>query len=288
MALRRDDSCCVCACALSAGTRAQWDPSAKVVTCLSCVGARREPTPTAEEAPTATVCEDGSDSAANAETPVIDAGTPGASAQKEHDRRRAKREREIEEKWGSGRIGRFAKFLADDPQSTRAWKQGAEGERRVAKALHEGLGETAVILHDRRAPGTRGNIDHLVVAPSGLWVIDAKKYSGKVERRDVGGWFRTDLRLYVGGRDRTKLLDGLGWQTDAVHAALDPATAPIHPVLTFVAAEWSLFAKPLRLDDVWICWPKKLPALIRQADAVLTGAQVEEAAQRLSERLPAN
>ncbi len=279
MALRRDDLCCLCACELPAGSTAQWDSGARVVSCLECVAAEGV-------GPDLVV----DDVAIVGETPPppIEVGTPGASAQREHERRRVKREQRIEDRWGSGRVGRLAKFLSDDPQSTKAWKTGAEGERRVAKALHDGLGDDAVILHDRRVPKTRGNIDHLVIARSGVWVIDAKKYSGKVERRDVGGWFRTDLRLYVGGRDRTKLIGGLSWQTEAVRAAMDPATAPVHAVLTFVAAEWSLFAKPLRLDDVWICWPKKLPTLIRQAAPVLTSEQVDELARRLAEKLLAN
>jgi hypothetical protein len=40
-----------------------------------------------------------------------------------------------------------------------------------------------VVLHDRRIPGRRSNIDHLVIARSGVWVVDTKRYRGKVERR---------------------------------------------------------------------------------------------------------
>jgi hypothetical protein len=65
------------------------------------------------------------------------------------------------------------------------------------------------MLHDRRIPGTRANIDHLVVAATGVWIVDAKSYRGKVEQRDVGGWFTTDKRLFAGGRDRSGLSVGL-------------------------------------------------------------------------------
>lgn len=56
------------------------------------------------------------------------------------------------------------------------------------------------VLHDRRVPGTRGNIDHLVVAPAGIFVVDAKRYDGLIRVRDVGGLFKTNERLYVGRR----------------------------------------------------------------------------------------
>ena len=43
----------------------------------------------------------------------------------------------------------------------------------------DGLGsETIRLLHDRRMPRSRANIDHLVVTPTGVYVIDAIKYGG--------------------------------------------------------------------------------------------------------------
>jgi hypothetical protein len=101
------------------------------------------------------------------------------------------------------------KFLSDDPQSTKAWAKGSEGERKLAAHLLRTVGDSAVMLHDRRIPGSRANIDHLVVAASGIWIIDAKSYKGKVEQRDVGKWLKTDNRLYVNGHDQTKLVVAL-------------------------------------------------------------------------------
>lgn len=45
----------------------------------------------------------------------------------------------------------------------------------------------------------RGNIDHLAVAPCGVFVIDAKRYSGKVRLADGG--FR-GLRLVIADSDK--------------------------------------------------------------------------------------
>lgn len=58
--------------------------------------------------------------------------------------------------------------------------QGSEGERRLAAHLLRTVGDHAVLLHDRKVPRTRGNIDHLAVAASGVWVMDAKNYRGLV------------------------------------------------------------------------------------------------------------
>ena len=134
-------------------------------------------------------------------------------------------------------------------------------------------------------PGARGNIDHIAVAASGVWVIDTKKYKGRVERRDVGGFFKTDLRLYVGRRDQTKLADGLAWQIDAVRAALGGSEVPIQAVLCFVDAEWKPFAKPFRHEGVWVTWPKKLAYMIAEPGP-LTSADVTDVAGRIAVALP--
>jgi hypothetical protein len=127
-----------------------------------------------------------------AEAPPLDTGTAGASAQREHDRRAANREERVRERFGR-RFGGAIIALVPEPQTTRAWAKGARGEQRLAEAL-AGLPDV-VALHDRCVPGTRGNIDHLVIAPAGLFVVDAKHYEGRLRIRDKGGLFRTDNRL---------------------------------------------------------------------------------------------
>jgi hypothetical protein len=53
--------------------------------------------------------------------------------------------------------------------------------------LEREVGDRVIALHDRVIAGTRGtNIDHLFIAPTGVWVVDAKAYAGKVEKRDAG------------------------------------------------------------------------------------------------------
>ncbi|HLI45169.1 MAG TPA: nuclease-related domain-containing protein [Acidimicrobiales bacterium] len=211
------------------------------------------------------------------------AGKAGASAQREYERRHQRREARIDQRWG--RLAPVVKFLSDDPQSTQVWARGSEGERRLAESLSRRVGDRAVLLHDRKVPKTRGNIDHLAIAASGVWVIDAKTYKGRVEQRDKGGWFTEDLRLYVDGRDRTKLVEGLGWQVEAVRHALTGSEVPVHAALCFIDAEWSLFAKPFQLHGAWITWGQKLAELIA-ADGPLSEVDVVRVADRLAAALP--
>ena len=293
MALRYDGTCAACGSSVGARSKAWWDSAGKLVTCVSCLPADGyASTPpglaAAQQADAVLAVVD----ARPAFPPpcVLDCGVGGISAAKEYERRSAKHAHQIESKWGTGRIGRFAKFMSDEPQSTTAWAKGADGERRLAQRLTDELVDVAIVLHDRKVPGTRGNIDHLVIAPNGVWVVDAKNYNGRVEQRDVGGWLTTDKQLYVNGRNQTKLITGLTWQVQAVKAALAPIgfeQTPVHPVLCFVSSEWALFAKPFRLDGTLVTWPTRLLEEIRTAgpaDQIL----VETLARQLSAKLPAS
>ena len=184
-----------------------------------------------------------------------------------------------------GRGSRTRQVSLKEPQSTRAWAKGSDGERRLATLLVKALGQGAVLLHDRRIPGSQANIDHIAVAASGIWIIDAKNYKGKVEQRAVGGLFNSDQRLYVDNRDRTKLVTGLARQINCVLEALEDADVPIDAALCFVDAEWGFFSKPFRQSGVWITWPKRLCETIA-APGPLSPDHVALIAHRLASALP--
>jgi hypothetical protein len=213
-----------------------------------------------------------------------DAGRPGRSAQVAYERRHMRREERIDARWGK-HIAPIVKRLSDDPQSTRAWANGAWGEEWAGGNLERLLGGRAVILHDRRVPRTRGNIDHLAIASSGVWVIDTKNYQGRVELRDVGGWFRVDRRLYVAGRDRTKLVGGLDWQVKAVETCLAEMEVRVRPVLCFVKG-WGRRQKPFEIDGTLVIWSAKLAEWIAEAGPLDT-ATVKRVAILLADVFPA-
>jgi hypothetical protein len=215
----------------------------------------------------------------------IDFGIAGASAQREHDRRAAKREERVKERFGR-RFGGLLLAVVDEPESTRAWAQGALGERKLAEAL-AGVPDI-VVLHDRRVPGTRGNIDHLVIAPGGLFVVDAKRYKGRLQIRDKGGLFRTEWRLYVGGRDCSHLAENMGWQVKAVETLLESAgcQVTITPVLCFLEVEWPLLFATESFHGVRLASPRSLRKLVTRAH-LLDAAEIDKLARLLATGFPA-
>jgi Nuclease-related domain len=163
--LPRSDDCSVCGIALAAGTVAFWDADAKTVTCLGCLGG-----PAVQEV----------DVVADTAGRALDRGVPGASARRRYERLHTAREQRARDKFG--RFGGVYLALTNDPQSTVAWAQGSRGERLLGEYLEKIQDEeVVVVLHDRRIPGTRANIDHLAVGSGVVWAIDAKNYSGKIK-----------------------------------------------------------------------------------------------------------
>jgi len=155
-----------------------------------------------------------------AEEQDLELGTAGASGRREHERRRAKREAKTREQ--HPHIGKLLLTFGDQPQHEKSWATGAAGEEALATHLARRCPDI-LVLHDRRMPGSRANIDHLAVAPSGVYVIDAKCYRGKIEIRKPLG----DTKLFIAGRDKTKLVEGLARQVEAVQAAIALIEKPL-------------------------------------------------------------
>jgi len=217
--LRFGGRCLLCGADLAKGVEALYDPATRTVRCVECeVGL------------------------ANPEARPIEPGSAGASAHREYERRRLHREERVKAQLGDF-FGGAALAIAGEPQSTRAWDRGSAGERKLAEALAgvEGL----IALHDRRVPGTRGNIDHILIAAGGVFVVDAKHYSGLIQVRDRGGLLDRDERLCVGRRDCSELAANMTWQTAAVTRVLESiGPAPVHAILCFVDGEWPLLLPP--------------------------------------------
>lgn len=201
--LRRADACVECGSALDAGVRAWWDADSKTVTCLECRAGAAEPDVVTE-------------SASGTSSGELVRGEAGASIQREYEKRRANHERRTREKHRL--TGGLRLRIQDEPQHLKAFRTGAAGEREVARSLARWVpADRAEFLFNRQMPGGRGDIDNLAVSAQGVWVIDSKNLNGKkrIERVRKG-----DDVLWVNGRRRTKLLDGLDRQVAAVREVL--------------------------------------------------------------------
>ncbi|WP_235835772.1 nuclease-related domain-containing protein [Arthrobacter terricola] len=141
--------------------------------------------------------------------------------------------------------------------------------------------DSVAVLHDRRIPGSKANIDHIAITPGGVWVIDAKRYKGRPELKIEGGILRPRLeKLLVGRRDCTKLVDGVLKQVDVVRDLI--GDVPVTGAMCFIDADWPLIGGAFSTRGVQVLWPKRLAkALVEQSGNVHVASILELVATRL-------
>jgi hypothetical protein len=166
----------------------------------------------------------------------------------------------------------------------QVWLRGAEGEEQVARRLAKHLGDSALLLHDRRMPQSKANIDHIAIAPSGVWIIDAKRYKGRVA---VSKPLLGDAKLRIAGRDKSRLADGLARQVDAVQLVMSELgiAFPVHGAFCFVDSELPTFGT-LSFRGYPLLYPRGLARRIK-ARGPCEPELVHAVAAHLSRRFPA-
>ncbi len=94
-------------------------------------------------------------------------------------------------------------------EQVKAWQRGAHGERHTARLLDRLTRDGYVIFHDLAVPDSPANVDHVVIGPSGVFVIDSKQWTGSVHQGADGLVWHNHYRL-----DRT--VDTVRWEAETV------------------------------------------------------------------------
>jgi hypothetical protein len=97
--------------------------------------------------------------------------------------------------------------------SAERWERGAEGERKTAELLEPLTTRGYVVLHDLAVPGSKANVDHVVIGPSGVTVIDSKAYRAKLTINQE--------TLWAGRWPQTRRLEALAFEAQAVQRSVD-------------------------------------------------------------------
>jgi hypothetical protein len=105
-------------------------------------------------------------------------------------------------------------------EQARTWQRGAQGERHTARLIRR-LGRVGfVVFHDLAVPGSQANVDHLVIGPTGVFVIDSKQWTGSVHQSADGLAWHNHYRL-----DRT--LEMVRWEAETVGRLLGTRIAAL-------------------------------------------------------------
>ena len=141
-----------------------------------------------------------------------------------------------------------------------AWRRGAAGERRTARLLAPLERQGWAVLHDLVVPGSRANLDHLVIGPGGVFVIDSKQDRGRLQLDPTG-------RLWHGRYSLAPALRAVSFEADQAARVLpDPGVAVV-PVVAVHGARvpWGKVV----IDGVPVVSAKRLPSMLRQLPVLL-------------------
>ena len=146
-----------------------------------------------------------------------------------------------------------------------AWRRGAAGERRTARLLDPLERHGWAVLHDLAVPRSRANIDHLVVGPGGVFVIDSKHYRGRLQLDGSG-------RLWHGRYPLAPTLRAADYEADqAARVLVDPDVVVV-PIVAVHGAQ--VPRGKVVTQGVPVVAAKRLPSMLRQLPAVLGPGRV--------------
>jgi hypothetical protein len=163
---------------------------------------------------------------------------------------------------------------------TLVWRRGAAGERRTARLLAPLERRGWAVLHDLAIPGSAANLDHLVIGPGGVVVIDSKQYWGRLRLdRDGMVWHGRHLLVPV--------LRKVLWQADQADEVLGVADVQVAAVVAVHGASvpWGR----LHADGVTVAPARRVPDLLQALPPILGPERVAWLADRARLRFhPAN
>jgi hypothetical protein len=152
-----------------------------------------------------------------------------------------------------------------------AWRRGAAGERRTARILAALERHGWAVLHDLAIPGSQANIDHLVVGPGGVFVIDSKQYRGRLQLDPSG-------RLWHGRYPLAPTLRAVSFEADRAARVLSDPGLVVVPIVAVHGARvpWGKVV----VEGVPVVTARHLPSMLRQLPAVLGPERVAAVADQ--------
>jgi hypothetical protein len=105
-------------------------------------------------------------------------------------------------------------------EQVTAWRRGAAGERRTARLLDRLTRDGYVVFHDLAMPGSPANVDHLVIGPTGVFVIDSKQWTGRVHQSLDGSAWHNHAPL-------ARQLEVARWEADTIAQILAIRVDPL-------------------------------------------------------------
>ncbi|MFJ4473285.1 nuclease-related domain-containing protein [Streptomyces sp. NPDC089424] len=163
---------------------------------------------------------------------------------------------------------------------------GAAAEAATARMLEALHASGWHVLHDRRLPGSRANLDHVLVSPCGtaVVVLDTKRWHAGMPTWLVRG------RVHCGEQDRHGQVEAVARYAGRVAQAVGLPAGSVWPLLVVHGSRVADGRLPARAEGwpgpVWVLSPELLVSTLAAAPAGRDRRRAEVLSARVAEVLP--
>lgn len=155
---------------------------------------------------------------------------------------------------------------------TAVWRGAKRGELITGRLLRRSLSRQSYHVLDGRAIRGQASIDHLVIGPGGVWIIDNESWSPDTEIACYAG------RLFFGEKYGSKTAKPLVEQAEAFAELLTRETGVQVRITPMLAVHCGLLPKSgvVVAEGLTLAKPRAMAKLIKAADRdVLSPSQIE-------------
>jgi hypothetical protein len=166
--------------------------------------------------------------------------------------------------------------------ATAVWRGRRRGEVITGRLLRRSLGKHGYQVLDGRAIRDQASIDHLVIGPGGVWVVDNESWSPDTEIATYGG------RLFFGEKYGTKVAKPLVGAAEAFAELLTRETGVKVTIAPLLAVHCGMLPRggSLTVEGITLLKPRLVARRIRQtATPQFDDAQIELLARTAAREL---
>jgi len=166
--------------------------------------------------------------------------------------------------------------------ATAVWRGRRRGEVITGRLLRRSLGKHGYQVLDGRAIRDQASIDHLVIGPGGVWVVDNESWSPDTEIATYGG------RLFFGEKYGTKVAKPLVGAAEAFAELLTRETGVKVTIAPLLAVHCGMLPRggSLTVEGITLLKPRLVARHIRRtATPRFDDAQIELLARTAAREL---
>lgn len=158
----------------------------------------------------------------------------------------------------------------------KSWNKGIKGEYIVAECLNQ-LPKGYFVFNDVKFPGSYGNLDHVVVGPTGIYVIETKNYNGYFLVKDSEWFYKNGNRVKraKGQPGKQVMANAMSLKKFLVDNGINMDDVWVNSIVTLINKNFKIEQKPQHYN---VLFPSTIPQFILNSNRKVGVDILKEAA----------